>query len=78
MSKGNPLLSVRLPQDLADLLDAKVEELGSDRSKVAILALKNLLQPPNPADELSAVKQQLATLAAAMARISPELPQRRS
>lgn len=77
MSKGNPLLSVRLPQDLADLLDAKVEELGLDRSKVAIMALKNLLQPPDPADELSEVKAQLASLAAAMARISPELPQRR-
>ena len=75
---GKPLLSLRMPDDIARLLDEKAEELETTRSQVALMALKNLLQPPNPADELSEVKAQLASLAAAMQRISPDLPQRRS
>ncbi|WP_181357428.1 hypothetical protein [Stenomitos frigidus] len=67
-----------MPDEIADLLEQKAAELQISKSQVALMALKNLLKPPDPADELSEVKQQLATLAAAMARISPDLPQRRS
>ncbi|MGA7936137.1 MAG: ribbon-helix-helix domain-containing protein [Kovacikia sp.] len=73
MAKGNPLLSVRIPPDLAELLDQKAAEMGSDRSKVTIIALESLLKPPNPQDELSAVKQQIASLAAAMQSIQKNL-----
>jgi hypothetical protein len=77
-SKGNPLLSVRIPEDLASLVDEKAETLNMSKSQVVLLALKNLLQPPDPMDELSEVKRDVAALKVAMARISPDLPLRRS
>ena len=77
-SEGNPKLSVRIPDELDQKLDEKAEALQLSRSQVVILALKNLLEPPDPADELSEVKKRLSSLEAFAARISPELPQRRS
>jgi len=76
-SEGNPKLSVRIPDGLDQKLDQKAEALQLSRSQVVILALKNLLEPPDPADELSEVKRRVSSLEASMARMNPDLPQRR-
>jgi len=75
--QGNPKLSFRIPADLYSLLEQKAEADQSDLSKTVILALKNLLQPPDPLDELSEVKRRLSSLEAAMQRISHDPPPRR-
>jgi len=76
-SKGNPLLSVRIPEDLAADLDEKAAELSVSKSQVVLLALKNLLQPPDETDRLTEVERRLNALESNLARISPDLPQRR-
>ena len=76
-SEGNPKSSVRIPDGLDQKLDQKAEALQLSRSQVVILALKNLLEPPDPADELSEVKRRVSSLEASMARMNPDLPQRR-
>jgi hypothetical protein len=68
-SQGNPLLSVRVPQALNQLLESKAEAEGLDRSKVAIAALKAYLSPPEPQDEISLLKQQMMELQRAIATI---------
>jgi hypothetical protein len=68
-NQGNPLLSVRLPDDLYQLLMQKVEVTGLDRSKVAIEALTMYLRPPEPQDEMALVKSQLAQLQRAIANL---------
>jgi predicted transcriptional regulator len=76
-SEGNPKLSVRIPDDLNEDLDEKAEALNLSRSQVVILALKNLLQPPDETDRLTEVERRLNALESNLARISPDLPQRR-
>ncbi|PSN08511.1 hypothetical protein C7271_21380 [filamentous cyanobacterium CCP5] len=59
MSKGNPLLSVRIPVDLDQLITQLCTTTGQKRSDVAIAALTQYLLPPNPDDELSQLRQRL-------------------
>jgi hypothetical protein len=68
-NQGNPLLSVRLPDDLYQLLMQKVEESGLDRSKVAIEALTMYLRPPEPQDEMAQLKQQMENMQRAIANM---------
>jgi len=62
MAKGNPLLSVRLPSDLNQLLDEKANSSGESRSEIAIAALQAYLIPTTPEDELAQVKRRLEVL----------------
>jgi metal-responsive CopG/Arc/MetJ family transcriptional regulator len=69
-NQGNPLLSVRVPQDLNQLLEARAAEEGLDRSKVALAALRAYLFPQEPQDEISQIKSQLAALQAALGNLT--------
>lgn len=64
--KGNPLLSVRIPAELNQLLNEHAASTGEDRSKVAIAALTNYLQPPTVEDELPQLKRRLQKAEAAI------------
>lgn len=55
---ANPLLSVRIPPELEDLLPTD----RGQRSRVTIEALKAYLQPSNPEDKLSALERRVAEL----------------
>ncbi len=59
---ANPLLSVRLPQELFDLLMAHCEQTGLDKSKATIEALTQYLKPPSPTDELAQLKARVEKL----------------
>ena len=59
MSKGNPLLSVRIPPNLNQLIEQKCLATGESRSEVAISALTNYLQPASEDDELAQLKRRL-------------------
>lgn len=59
MSKGNPLLSARIPPDLNELLEQKTQESGESKTNITIAALLAYLQPATPEDELAKVKQRL-------------------
>jgi hypothetical protein len=54
----NPLLSVRIPQDLADLLP---QERG-ERSRIAIEALRAYLQPTDPKDVVEDLRRRVEAL----------------
>ncbi|NJO74942.1 MAG: hypothetical protein HC833_14960 [Leptolyngbyaceae cyanobacterium RM1_406_9] len=54
----NPLLSVRIPPELDELLPTD----RGERSRVAIEALKSYLQPPDPQDELENLKRRVEAL----------------
>jgi metal-responsive CopG/Arc/MetJ family transcriptional regulator len=62
MAKGNPLLSVRLPADLNQLLDEKSAVTGESRSEVAIAALMSYLMPATPEDEVAQLKRRVERL----------------
>ena len=64
--KGNPLLSVRLPIELNQLLNDQVTLTGESRSDIAISALINYLQPPTVEDELPQLKRRLQQAEAAI------------
>jgi hypothetical protein len=51
----NPLLSVRIPPDLLQQIDARAAEEGGDRSKVAIAALEHYLNPSDDSPEAATV-----------------------
>ena len=72
MSKGNPLLSVRIPHNLNELIEQKCLATGESRSEVAIAALTNYLQPANPEDELSQLKQRLQQVERAVQSLQRE------
>lgn len=57
-NQGNPLLSVRIPLELDELLP---KERG-ERSRIVKEALKAYLCPPEPQDEMALIKSQLAQL----------------
>jgi hypothetical protein len=63
--KGNPLLSVRLEPDLNDLLPTE----RGERSRIVKAALRAYLCPPEPQDEMSVIKGQLAQLQRAIANL---------
>lgn len=63
--KGNPLLSVRLEPDLNDLLPTE----RGERSRIVKEALRAYLCPPEPQDEMTMIKSQLAQLQRAIASI---------
>jgi metal-responsive CopG/Arc/MetJ family transcriptional regulator len=69
MAKGNPLLSVRLPADLNQLLDEKSATTGESRSEVAIAALMSYLMPANPEDELAQLKRRVERLESKLAAL---------
>lgn len=62
MAKGNPLLSVRLPSDLHERLEQKIEASGESKSDIAIAALMAYLMPPTPEDEVSQLKRRVEAL----------------
>ena len=64
--KGNPLLSVRLPIELNQLLNDQVTLTGESRSDIAIAALINYLQPPTVEDELPQLKRRLLQVETAL------------
>jgi metal-responsive CopG/Arc/MetJ family transcriptional regulator len=64
-NQGNPLLSVRIPLELDELLP---KERG-ERSRIVKAALRAYLCPPEPQDEISLLKQQMQTLQSAMGRL---------
>jgi metal-responsive CopG/Arc/MetJ family transcriptional regulator len=66
--KGNPLLSVRLPADLNQLIDAQVATTGKSRSEIAIAALSAFLTPASSEDEIAQIKHRIQLLEAAMQR----------
>ena len=57
--KGNPLLSVRIPPNLDQMIQARMSETQESKSDVAIAALIQFLQPPNPEDELAQLKRRI-------------------
>lgn len=57
--KGNPLLSVRLPADLHELLEKQIEASGDSKSNIAIAALSAYLMPATPEDELAQLKRRV-------------------
>lgn len=57
-NQGNPLLSVRISPELDELLP---KERG-ERSRVVKEALRAYLCPPEPQDEMTMIKSQLAQL----------------
>jgi len=63
-NQGNPLLSVRIPLELDELLP---KERG-ERSRIVREALRAYLCPPEPQDESSVLKQQMQMLQLAMAK----------
>lgn len=64
--KGNPLLSVRLPADLNQLLNHQAATTGDSRSDIAIAALSAYLMPPNPEDEIAQLKRRLQDMEAVL------------
>ena len=68
--KGNPLLSVRIPPDLNELLEAHMEMTGGTRSDVAIEALERFLRPASLDDELPHLKRRLQQLETAMQQLT--------
>lgn len=62
MAKGNPLLSVRLPSDLHERLEQKIEASGESKSDIAIAALMAYLMPPTPEDEVAQLKRRVEVL----------------
>ncbi|MBW4474736.1 MAG: ribbon-helix-helix protein, CopG family [Stenomitos rutilans HA7619-LM2] len=62
MAKGNPLLSVRLPSDLHERLEQKIEASGESKSDIAIAALTAYLIPPTPEDEVAQLKRRVDAL----------------
>lgn len=62
MAKGNPLLSVRLPSDLHERLEQKIEASGESKSDIAIAALMAYLMPPTPEDEVAQLKRRVEAL----------------
>jgi len=65
-NQGNPLLSVRIPLELDELLP---KERG-ERSRIVKEALRAYLCPPEPQDEMALIKNQLAQLQTAIASIA--------
>jgi len=65
-NQGNPLLSVRIPLELDELLP---KERG-ERSRIVREALRAYLCPPEPQDEMALIKNQLAQLQKAIASIA--------
>ena len=65
-NQGNPLLSVRIPLELDELLP---KERG-ERSRIVREALRAYLCPPEPQDEMALIKNQLAQLQTAIASIA--------
>jgi len=61
-NQGNPLLSVRIPLELDELLP---KERG-ERSRIVKEALRAYLCPPEPQDEMALIKSQLAQLQRAL------------
>jgi hypothetical protein len=57
---ANPLLSVRIPPTLDELLKQKEADSGKSRSDVTIEALQAYLNPPPPGDEVGQLKRRLA------------------
>ena len=72
MSKGNPLLSVRIPPNLNELIEQKCLATGESRSEVAISALTSYLEPANPDDELSQLKRRLQKVEMAVQSLQRE------
>lgn len=66
MSTGNPLLSVRIPPELNELIEQQRQATGESRSDVAIAALTQYLKPPEPEDEISELKQRLQQIEVAV------------
>lgn len=64
--KGNPLLSVRIPSDLNELLEARMQETGGSRSDVAIEALECFLRPASLEEELPHLKHRLQQVETAL------------
>jgi hypothetical protein len=57
---ANPLLSVRIPSTLDDLLKQKETDSGRSRSDLTLAALQAYLNPPEPGDEVGLLKRRLA------------------
>lgn len=64
-NQGNPLLSVRIPLELDELLP---KERG-ERSRIVKEALRAYLCPSEPQDEMALVKRQLQAMQAAIASL---------
>jgi len=64
-NQGNPLLSVRIPLELDELLP---KERG-ERSRIVKEALRAYLCPPEPQDEMALIKSQLAQLQKAIVNL---------
>jgi metal-responsive CopG/Arc/MetJ family transcriptional regulator len=62
----NPLLSVRIPPDLLQQIDARAAEEGGDRSKVAIAALEHYLNPSGDSPKLQRLEARVTKLEAAL------------
>jgi metal-responsive CopG/Arc/MetJ family transcriptional regulator len=62
----NPLLSVRIPPDLLQQIDARAAEEGGDRSKVAIAALEHYLNPSSDSPQLQRLEARVTKLEAAL------------
>lgn len=70
--KGNPLLSVRLPADLNQILNEQAATTGDSRSDIAIAALSAYLMPPNPEDEIAQIKRRLQMVETALQKCCAE------
>jgi predicted transcriptional regulator len=68
-SRGNPLLSVRIPPELDEAINAYAIKHQKSRSEVAIAALQSLVIPSEPQDEMAQIKSQVAALQEAIAHI---------
>jgi hypothetical protein len=72
--KGNPLLSVRIPPDLNQMIEARMKETEESKSDVAIAALTHYLQPPNPEDELAQLKRRVQRVEQQLAHMQEVTP----